>query len=135
MNAENLDHFVVVRKIDKKHFVEAALADHFGGQQVNAIRRSGYKKSAGFLLHPGEEEGEDAALLAAGFGGGDAHLDFVKPEHGGRHVLHHLAGGDEDAFGLAVASGKDLDHVDAIQRKLEVRSDGLDAQALAATGD
>ena len=32
-------------------------------------------------------------------------------------------------------AGEDLDHVDAIERKLEVRGDGFDAQALAAARD
>ena len=39
---------------------------------------------------------------------------------------------DERAFGLAVPAGEDLDHVDAVQRKLEMRGDGLHAEALAA---
>ena len=37
--------------------------------------------------------------------------------------------------GLPMAAGEDLDHVDAIERKLELRGDGFDAQALAAARD
>ena len=69
------------------------------------------------------------------FGGGDAHLDFVEPQDRGRHILHHFARGDEGAFGLAVAAGEDLDHVDAVERKLELIGDGLHRKALAAAGD
>ena len=65
----------------------------------------------------------------------DAHLDLVEPEDGGRHVLHHAAGFDEDAFGLAVPAGEDLGHVDAVERQLETRRDGFDAEALAAARD
>ena len=135
MDLENLEAFVVERQVHEKHFVEAAFADHFGGQQVDAVGGGGDEQAAGFLLHPGEEEGEDAALLAAGFGGGDAHLDLVEPEDGGGHVFQHFAGGHERAFGFAMAAGKDLDHVDAVEGQIEVRGNGFDRETLAAAGD
>ncbi len=59
------------RQIDEKDFVEAAFADHFGGQQIDAVGGGGHEQAARLFLHPGEEEAEDAALLAAGFGGAE----------------------------------------------------------------
>ena len=100
VNLEDLDALVVQRQIDEKDLVEAAFADHFGGQQVDAVGGGGHEQAARLLLHPGEEEREDAALLAARFGGRDAHFDFVEPEDRGRHVFHHLAGCTNAPSGL-----------------------------------
>src|SRR5450755_417747 len=135
VDLEDFDALVVERQVHEEDFIEAALADHFGGQQVDAIGGSCHEQAAGFFLHPGEEEGEDTALLAARFGGGNAHLNFVEPQDGGRHVFEHLAGGHEGSFGLAVAAGEDLDHVDAVERQLEIRSNGFHRKALAAAGN
>ena len=37
VDAEDLDLLVVERQIDEEHLVEAALANHLGGQQVDAV--------------------------------------------------------------------------------------------------
>jgi hypothetical protein len=58
-----------------------------------------------------------------------------EPQHGGRHLFEHAAGGDEDAFGLAVPAGENLDHVHAIKREVPGGGDGLDRKALAAAGN
>ena len=65
VDPEDLDPLLVERQVDEEHLVEAALADHLGGQQIDAVRGGGHEQAARLLLHPGEEEGEDAALLAA----------------------------------------------------------------------
>src|ERR1035438_6019184 len=43
MNAEDFDLFVFERQIDEKDFVEAAFADHFGGQRFDAIGGGGHE--------------------------------------------------------------------------------------------
>ena len=119
VNLENLQALLVRREIHEEDLVETAFANHFGGQQVDPVGGGGDEQAARLLLHPGEEEREDPALLAAGIGGRDSHLDFVEPQHRGHHVFHHLAGLDKRAFGLPVPAGEDLDHVDAVERQAE----------------
>ena len=64
MHVEDLEPLVVERQVDEEHLVEAALADHLGGQQVDAVGGGADEEAARLLLHPGEEEAEDAAELA-----------------------------------------------------------------------
>ena len=66
VNLEDLDPLVVQRQVDEEDFVETSFANHFGGQQVDAVGGGGDEEAARLLLHPGQEEREDAALLAAG---------------------------------------------------------------------
>src|SRR5260370_1396750 len=99
MDLENVDLFVAEGQINKKHLVEASLSNHFGGEKVDPVCGSGDEESAGLLLHPGEEEGENPALLSAGICGRDAHFDLVEPEYGGGHLFHHPARFDEIEMG------------------------------------
>src|SRR5579884_399647 len=108
MDFEDLDALVVGGEINEENLVEAALANHLGRQQVDAVRGGGDEEAAGLLLHPGQEKSEDSSLLATGLGRGDAHLDFIEPKDRGGHVLHQAAGFDKCTFGLAVPAGKDL---------------------------
>src|ERR1017187_8792963 len=135
VDLENLDAFLIHRQIHEEDLVETALANHLGGQQVDAVGGRRYEQAARFFLHPGEEERKDAALLAARFGRRDPHFDFVEPQHRRRHVFHHPASLDKRAFGFTVPAGKDLHHVHAIERKLETSGDGLHREALAAARD
>ena len=60
------------------------------------------------------------------------HLDFVKPDDGGRDRFDRAACFDERGIRIPVAPGKHLAHFDAIERKSETGSDGLDGQAFPA---
>ena len=135
MNFENLDAFVLPRQVDKKYLVEASLANHFGGEQVDPVGGGGHEQPVGLLLHPGEKERENPTLFPAGIGGRDPRLDLVEPKNRGRHILHHAARFHECAFGLAMSAGEDLDHVDAIERDIERGRDGFHREALAAARD
>src|SRR5579864_1594668 len=135
MDLEDVDLFVVERQVHEKYLVETSLANHFSGEKVDPVGRRGDEESAGLLLHPGEEESENPALLPAGLRRGDPHLDLVEPKHRGRHLFHRSARFYESAFGLTVPPGENLDHVYSVERKLEIRGDGLDGQALPAAGN
>src|SRR5215472_9021001 len=135
MDLENVELFVVERQVNKEHLVEAPLANHLGWKQVDTVRGGGYEESTGLLLHPGEEESENPALLAAGIGGRDPHLDLVEPEDRWSHLFHHSARLHESAFGLAVPSGKYFDHIHTIEGQLEARGDSLDGKAFPTAGD
>ena len=89
VDVEDLEPLVVERQIDEEHLVEAALADHLGRQQVDAVGGGADEQAARLLLHPGEEEAEDAAELALLRLRADAHLDLVEPDHRGRDRLEH----------------------------------------------
>src|SRR6185436_11328069 len=78
VHPEDFDALVVERQIDEEDLVEAAFADHLGRQQVDAVRRGADEEPARLLLHPGEEEGEDAAELALLGLRVDAGLDLVE---------------------------------------------------------
>jgi hypothetical protein len=65
VDLEDLDLLFLAGQIDEKYFVEPPFADHFCGQKVDAVGGGGDEKPARFLLHPGKEEREDTALLAA----------------------------------------------------------------------
>jgi hypothetical protein len=65
VDSENLEALFLERQVDEEDLVEAAFADHLGGQQVDAVGGGGDEKPARLLLHPGQEEGENAALFAA----------------------------------------------------------------------
>src|SRR5262249_14409621 len=90
MHLEDLDALVVERQVDEENLVEAALADHLRGQEVDAVRGRADEEAARLLLHPGEEEREDAAELALLGLGVDAGLDLVEPDDGGRDRLEHV---------------------------------------------
>src|SRR5579864_4076024 len=135
MDLENVDLFVIERQVDEEHLVEASLANHFGGEKVDPVGRRGDEEPASLLLHPGEEERENPALLPAGLRRSDPHLDLVEPKDRGRHLFHRSACFHESAFGLTVPSGKDLDHVYTVEWKLEIRGDGLDGQAFPSPGN
>ena len=66
------------------------------------------------------------------FGRRDPHFDLVEPQHRGRHVLHHLACFDKRALRLTVTARENLDHVDAVQRKLERGRNRFNRETLAA---
>src|SRR5262245_1490676 len=135
VDAEDVEALLVERQVDEEHLVEAALADHLGGQQVDAVRGGADEEAARLLLHPGEEEAEHAPQLAFLRLRADAGLDLVEPGDGGRDRLEEMAGARERRFRLAVEAREHLDHVDAVERQLERGRDGLDRQALAAAGD
>src|SRR5262249_3332500 len=101
VHLEDLDALVVERKVDEEDLVEAALADQLGRQEVDPVRRGADEEAARLLLHPGKEEGEDAAELAFLGLRVDAGLDLVEPHDGGRHRLEHVAGARERGLGLA----------------------------------
>src|SRR6266478_5938433 len=135
MDAEYVEPLVVEGQIDEEHLVEAPLADHLCGQEVYAVGGGAHEQPARLLLHPRQEEAEDAAQLAFLGLRVDPGLDLVEPDHCRRHRLEHVAGVREGAFGRPVTSGEDRDHVDAIERQLEAGRDRLDGQTLAAARD
>ena len=92
VHAEDLEPLVVERQIDEEHLVEASLADHLRGQEVDAVGGGADEQAARLLLHPGEEEAEDAAELALLGLRADARLDLVEPDHRGRDRLEQMAG-------------------------------------------
>src|SRR5437667_1757008 len=135
MDAKYVEPLVVEGQIDEEHLVEAPLADHLRGQEVYAVGGGAHEQPARLLLHPRQEEAEDAAQLAFLGLRVDPGLDLVEPDHRRRHRLEHVAGVREGAFGRPVTSGEDRDHVDAIERQLEAGRDRLDGQTLAAARD
>src|SRR5262249_22312365 len=120
---------------DEEDLVEASLADHLRREEIDPVRRRADEEATGLLLHPGEEEAEDASELALLRLRADAGLDLVEPHHGRRDRLEHVTRLREGGFRLAVRPGEDLDHVDAIERQLEAGGRRLDREALAAARD
>ncbi len=137
VNAEDLQPLVLVRQIDEEDLVEAALADHLRGQQVDAVRGGGDEYTVGLLLHPGEEVAEDAVEHAAGIlvGTGDAVLDLVEPDYRGGHFLHGPAGLGEEPLGVTQARGEDLGHVHAVEGQAKHPGHRPGGEALAAARD
>src|SRR6202020_19942 len=86
-------------------------------------------------LHQDKKKAKVPPLLAARLSRRNPHLNLVEPNHRRRHVLERLAGLDECSLGIPMPAGEDFDHVDSIERKLEIRGDGFDREALAAARD
>src|SRR3954465_11745537 len=49
VNLEDLNPFVIERKVDEEHLVEAPLADHLRGEKVDPVRGRRHKEAAGLL--------------------------------------------------------------------------------------
>src|SRR5581483_8834558 len=107
MHPEDLDALVVERQVDEEHLVEASLADHLRGQEVDAVGGGADEEPPGLPLHPGEEEAEDAPELAFLGLRVDRRLDLVEPDDRRRHRFQHVAGLRERALGRPVLPGED----------------------------
>ena len=134
---QNVQPLIAVGQVDEKNLIEAALADHLGGQKIDAVGGGDDEQARRFFLHEREEETKNSvehAVVILVFAG-DAGLDFIEPGDGGGDLLHGAAGGSEEAFGVADAVGKNLHHVDAIEGQIKGAGDGAGGEAFPAAGD
>ena len=104
MNVKDVYAFLVHRHVDEKHLIEAAFADHFRWQQVDAVGGCRHEQASNLFLHPSQEKGKDAALLTGRFRRGDAHFDFIKPNDCRGNGLHRAAGAGKRPFRVAMTA-------------------------------
>src|ERR1019366_6102508 len=102
--------------------------------EVDAVRRGGHEDEPLLLLHPREERREDAperGVAAARLASArDRHLDLVDPKERGGQRLHRVERALERL--LWVVRAEDEVHVQAEEREVPERGDGLHRERLSA---
>ena len=119
-----------VRKIDEENFVEAAFAHEFRRELGDVVGGGHEEDRFGFVLHPGEEGGEDAGRGAAVVGAraahsGEAFLEFVDPEDARGEGFGDADGAAHVFFALTDERAEDATDVHFEHRQVVGGGDGF----------
>ena len=133
MDGEDIRAHRRIRQVDEEQLVEPALAHQLRRQAVDGVRGGNHEHRRLALGHPGQQSAEhtltDAFVVVAGR---QAFLQFVHPQHAGRHLLSQLERLTQVALGLAEELVVQATEIQTQQRQPPQACHRLGRQALAA---